>query len=68
MADMKRRIKDFQEKQAGTDTTDTMDDLDEFEEFEDVHWYVEEFDLLDDLLVETKKRKLAADRFINGIL
>ena len=68
MADMKKRINDFREKEAGMEMYDTMDDYDEFEEFGDVNRYVEEFVILDDLLAETKKRKLAADRLINGIL
>ena len=68
MADMKRRIKDIWEKKVGTDTTDLIDELDEFEDFDDVHQYAEEFVTLDDLLVETKKRKVAADKIISEIL
>ena len=67
MADMKRRIAEYREKQAGTEMDDT-DDYDDFDEFGELNRSIQEFVMLDDLFVETKKRKLAADRLISGIL
>ena len=66
VADMKRRVAEFREKRASE--MDICDDLEEFSEFDELSLFLEEFVMLDDLLLETKRRKFAADRIISRVI